>query len=201
MRPTRARTCPRRRSAFGYLVAAVAVSPLVPVADAVASPPACMRGDPSMYRAADAVVEAVVTTSRRWNSSPITVHLVGRYRVSAVFKGGLAAGEVVIVTDTCFDKPLPRAAMGYPRADAYCLGGINLSLTGVGTKDGRPVERPGNGPGWVLFLKADRRRGAPQQTWLEVARTGFGGGCGLTRDDLPPGQRTGFDRMLERRSP
>lgn len=201
MRRTHARTCPRWRFALGYLVAAVAVSPFMPVADAVATPPACMRGNPSMYRAADAVVEAVVTSSRRWSAGRATVHLVAKYRVSEVFKGGLAAGEVVIVTDTCLDMPLPRAAMGYPRTDDYCLGGSNLSLTGVGTKDGRPVKRPGDGPDWVLFLRADRRRGAPQQTWLEVARTSFGGGCRLTRDDLPPGQRAGFDRMLERRSP
>ncbi len=121
--------------------------------------------------------------------------------MSEVFKGSLASGDVVIVTDTCFDKPVPRERMGYPGVENYCLGGLNLSLTGVRTMDGSPVERSEGGPGWILFLKADRRRGAPQQTWLEVPRTSFAGGCQLRRDDLPPAEQPGFDRLRDRRSP
>ncbi len=42
------------------------------------------------------------------------------------------------------------------------------------------------------------RKGAPQLTWLEVSRTSFYGGCRQTRNDIPPDQRQGFDRLLQR---
>ena len=152
-----------------------------------------------MYHAADAVLTAAVTSSRRWQAGSVTVYLVAKYRVTRVFKGDIAQGEVVIVTDTCLDQPIPQHAIGYPGVEAYCLGGRNLTLTGVRTKDGRPVESTGEAPGWLLFLNADRRPGAPQQTWLEVSRTSFSGGCRLGRDDLPPADRPGFDQALDSR--
>jgi len=42
-------------------------------------------------------------------------------------------------------------------------------------KDGSPVSRPEGAPGRILFGKIDDRRGAPQQTWLELSRTSFWG--------------------------
>lgn len=152
-----------------------------------------------MYDAADAVVAGSVISSRRWMSGQTTVHLVAKYHVVRVFKGNLAEHEVVIVTDTCLDEPIPEHAIGYPAVQDYCLDGYHLTLTGVRTEDGRPLKQSGESQGWLLFLTADHRPGAPQQTWLEVERTSYVGDCHKGRDDLPPAERPGFDQALASR--
>ena len=40
------------------------------------------------------------------------------------------------------------------------------------------------------------RQGTPQLTSFEVSRTSYYGGNQQTRDDIPPEQREGFDRLL-----
>ena len=187
------------RAAFGYLV--VAVAALASAGEVIASPPACTLSDAAMYQTADAVMAAEITSSRRWASGPTTLHLVAKYRVQEVFKGEPRPGEVVIVTDTCIDRPVPEEMLGYPVVQDYCLGGLNLSLTGVDAQDGEALAMPAGA--WVLFLRLDRRPGAPEQTWLEVDPVSFYGygPCDLTRDGLAPAERPGFDRVLERRSP
>ncbi len=190
---------PWQRS-IAVVIAPILAGPAVMLgAEVLASPPACDRTDAALFAHADAVVEAAVTSSRRWKSGPTTIHLVAKYRVSRVFKGAVAPGDTVIVTDTCLDMPIPQSQLGYPGVMNYCLGGRNLSLTGVRTGDGRPAATAASGKGWILFLDADRRPGAPELTWLEVSRTGFGGGCRVSADDLPIGQRDGFRRMRARR--
>lgn len=165
-----------------------------------ASPPACDRSEAARFAAADAVVEAKITSSRRWASGPMTFHLVAKYRVLDVFKGGPKPGEVVIVTDTCLDRPVPQEMLGYPVVDDYCLGGMNLSLTGVDHSDGRATPLPAGTSGWVLYLREDRRVGAPELTWIEVGPTGYYGygPCDYSRDDLPSVGRSDFDRLHAR---
>jgi hypothetical protein len=168
------------------------------VSKAFASPPATTRNDVSMFLSAGAVVEAMVIKSRKWTEGIHTVHLVAKYRVRDVFKGDIRKDDIVIVTDTCLDKPVPEEEFGYPGVKDYCMGGMNINLTGVRKKDGSPVYRPKGTQGWILFLKLDRRPGAPQQTWLELSRTSFWGGGRRTRNDIPKGERGMFDRMLKR---
>jgi hypothetical protein len=163
-----------------------------------ASPPACHRNDVSMYMESDAVFEAVVTKSRRWSEGTITLHLVAKYKVLEVFKGDVDKDDILIVTDTCLDKPVPRQMLGYPGVEDYCRGGIGLNLTGINSGDGKPVMKSGKKPRWILFLRKNIRRGAPQLTWLEVSRTSFYGGCRQTRDDIPLEQREGFHRLFQR---
>jgi hypothetical protein len=79
-----------------------------------ASPPACHRNDVSMYMKSDAVVEAVVTKSRRWSEGTVTLHLVAKYKIMDVFKGDVDKDDILIVTDTCLDEPIPRQMLGYP---------------------------------------------------------------------------------------
>ena len=163
-----------------------------------ASPPACHRNDVSMYMESDAVVEAVVTKSKRWSEGTITLHLVAKYKVLDVFKGAVDKDEILIVTDTCLDEHIPRQMSGYPKVEDYCRGGIGLTLTGVNSGDGKPVMKSGKKPRWILFLRKNIRRGAPQLTWLEVSRTSFYGGCRQTLNDILPDQREGFDRLFQR---
>jgi hypothetical protein len=163
-----------------------------------ASPPAYPRNDLLMYLESDAVVEAVVTKSRRWSEGAETLHLVAKYRVLDVFKGDIDKDDILIVTDTCLDKPVPKERLGYPAVQNYCRGLIGLRLTGVDSRDGKPVMKSGNKPSWILFLKKDIRKGAPQLTWLEVSRTSYSGGYRQTRDDLSPEQREEFDRLLQK---
>ena len=163
-----------------------------------ASPPACPRNHVSMYMQSDAVVEAVVAKSRRWSEGAETLHLVAKYRILNIFKGNIDKDDILIVTDTCLDKPVPRHMLGYPPVEGYCRGGIGLTLTGVNSRDGKPVMKSGKKPIWILFLKKDIRKGAPQLTWLEVSRTSYYGGCRQTRNDIPPDQREEFDRLLQR---
>jgi hypothetical protein len=166
---------------------------------ALASPPACARNHPGLFMLADAVIEASVIKSRRWKEGISTLHLVAKYRVNDVFKGDVKRGSVVIATFTCLDKPIPEWAIGYPGVMDYCQGGGGLHLTGVRAQDGDTVKKNGVVPNWILFLKRDIRKGAPQQTWLEVSETGFSGsGCGKNRENIFPDQQSGFDRMLER---
>jgi hypothetical protein len=115
-----------------------------------------------------------------------------------VFKGNCDKDEILIVTDTCVDEHIPRQMLGYPGVENYCRGLIGLRLTGVDSQDGKPVMKSGNKPNWILFLKKDIRKGAPQLTWLEVSKTSYYGGCRQTRDDIPPEQSEGVDRLLQR---
>jgi hypothetical protein len=171
---------------------------MIAASSANASPPACPRNDVSMYMRSDAVVEAIVVKSRRWSEGAETLHLVAKYRILNVFKGNIDKDDILIATDTCLDKPVPKERLGYPALQNYCRGLIGLRLTGVDSRDGKPVMKSGNKPIWILFLKKDIRKGAPQLTWLEVSRTSYYGGCRQTRDDIPPEQRKGFDRLLQR---
>jgi len=163
-----------------------------------ASPPACPRNDVSMYFESDAVVEAVVTKSKRWSEGSATLHLVAKYKIMDVFKGDADKDDILIVTDTCLDKPVPERRLGYPVVDDYCRGLIGLRLTGVDSRDGKPVMKSDSKPSLILFLRKDIRRGDPDLTWLEVSRTSFHGGCRRTRNDIPPEQREGFDRLIQR---
>jgi hypothetical protein len=163
--------------------------------EASASPPAVWRNDVSMFLSADAVIEAKVIKSRKWSKGR-TFHLVAKYRVLDVFKGNIRKDDIVIVTDTCVDRPIPKEMLGYPNVEDYCIEGMNLNLTGVNKKDGSPVLRPEGAQGWILFLELDYRPGAPQQTWLELSRTSFYGGGRHTLDDLSEEESILFDRML-----
>ena len=166
--------------------------------NANASPPACHRNDASMYMKSDAVVEAVVTKSRRWSERATTLHLVAKYKIVDVFKGDVDKDDILIVTDTCLNKPVPERMLGYPVVKDYCRGLIGLRLTGIDSRDGKPVMESGNSPSLVLFLRKNIRKGAPQLTWLEVSRTSFYGGCRQTRNDIPQDQREEFDCLLKR---
>jgi hypothetical protein len=151
-----------------------------------------------MYTQSDAVVEVVVTKSRRWSEGATTLHLVAKYKVLDVFKGDVTKNNILIVTDTCLDKPIPYRQWGYPVVEDYCRGLIGLNMTGVNSRDGKPVMKSGNKTSWILFLKKDIRKGAPQLTWIEVSRTSFYGPCRQTRDDIPLKQRAAFDRLNQR---
>ncbi len=130
---------------FGCIVAPQAFS----------SPAACMRNDASMFLSADTVVEVEVINSRRWNESVNTVHLVAKYRILDVFKGDVQKKEIVIVTDSCLDIPVPEWMIGYPGVSDYCNGQLNLNLTGVSSEDGSPVLHPDGAPGWILIPKTE----------------------------------------------
>jgi len=168
------------------------------VLSANASPPAYPRNDLSMYMKSDAVVEALVTKSRRWSEGAETLHLVAKYKVLNVFKGNVDKDDILIVTDTCLDKPVPEGMLGYPVVKNYCRGLIGLRLTGVDSRDGKLIMKSGNRPIWILFLKKNIRKGAPQLTWFEVSRTSYSGGYRQTRDDILPEQREGLDRLFKR---
>lgn len=169
----------------------------------LASPPACHRSDAGKFLLADAVAEAKVIKSKRWSEGHSTLHLVAKYRVEGVFKGDVEKNSVLIVTHTCLDKPIPERVMGYPGVMNYCPGGNGLNLIGVNSIDGGIIKKEGNNPYWIVFLRKDIRKGAPQQTWLEVSDTGFGVGCDYYHSHrpypLPENLRSGFDRMMERK--
>lgn len=122
-----------------------------------ASPPAFHRNDVSMYMQSDAVVEAVVTNSRRW-SKVTDLYLVAKYRILNVFKGDVDKDDILIVTDTFIDEPVPEKMLGYPVVERYCHGLIGLRLTGVDSRNGKPIIKSGNRPNWILFLKKDIRK-------------------------------------------
>lgn len=176
---------------------AVTIWIIISFSSASASPPACHRNDASMYINSDAVVEAFVTKSRRWSEGR-TLHLVAKYKIMDVFKGDVNKDDILIVTDTCLDEGVPREMAGYPVVEDYCRDGIGLTLTGINPGDGKPVMKSEKNQRWVLFLKKDIRRGAPQLTWLEVSRTSFHGGCSQTRNDIPPDEIKAFDRLRQR---
>ena len=73
-----------------------------------ASPPAYPRNDLSMYLESDAVVEAIVTKLRRWSEGSTTLHLAAKYKVVDVFKGDVDMDDILIVTDSCLDEPVPE---------------------------------------------------------------------------------------------
>lgn len=165
--------------------------------NAYASPPACHRNDISMYIHSDAVVEAVVQKSRRWSQGE-TLHLVAKYKIIDVFKGDVYKDEILIVTNTCLDMPVPKEMLGYPVVDNYCRNGIGLSLAGVDSKDGKPVKKAGDKPELILFLKKNDSKGAPELTWLEVFRTGFYGGCQQSLKDIPAEETEQVNRLEQR---
>lgn len=146
----------------------------------------------------DAVIEVVVTKSRRWSEGAATLHLVAKYKILNVFKGNVDKDDIIIVTDTCLDEPIPEEMMGYPVVERYCRGLIGLRLTGVDSQKGEPVMKSGKKPNFILFLKKDIRKGAPELTWLEVTRTSYHGRCRQTREDIPLEQREGFARLLKK---
>ena len=180
---------------FGGLVAVAALL----CGPVLASPPACLRTDIDHFSAADVVVTAEVTQSRRWREGTTTLHLVATYRIVESFKGSFAAGQSLIVTHTCLDAEVPRSEQGYPRVVDYCPGGSGSSLTGVDSAAGAPIE-PQDDSGWVLLLREDRRRGAPEVTWLEIGDTSFGLDCGRTRESLSEEGREALDRLAPRLS-
>jgi hypothetical protein len=151
-----------------------------------------------MFIQSDVVIEAVVTKSRRWSEGSAKLHLVAKYRILDVFKGDVTKDDVLIVTDTCLYKPVPERMLGYPVVENYCRGLIGLRLTGVDSQDGKPIMTSGSKPSWILFLKKDIRKGAPQLTWVEVSRTSYYGPCRQTRDDIPLEQRAEFERLVQR---
>ncbi len=150
-----------------------------------------------MYLESDIVVEAVVTKSRRWSEGTATLHLVAKYKVLNVLRGDVDKDDILIVTDTCMDEPVPERMQGYPVVERYCRGLIGLQLPGVDSRTGKPVVRPRPQAGWILFLRKNARKGAPELTWLEVSRTSFSGGSRQDLNDLGPEQRAGFERLLE----
>ena len=156
---------------------------------------ACGRNNVSMYMKSDAVVEIVVKKSRKRSKGAVTRHLVAKYKVLDVFKGDLDKGEILIVTNTCLDKLVLEERKGYPVVENYCRGLIGTSLTGVDSRDGKPVMKSISEPNWILFIKKDIKKGAPQLTWVEVTETSYYGVCWQTRNDIPPDQREGFDRL------
>jgi len=165
---------------------------------AKASPPACRQNTVSKFISADAAVEAVVVKSRRWSEAGTTIHLVSKYEILKVFKGNVEKGEIIIVTDTCLDKPVPRKMAGYPVVQNYCRGSIGLSLTGVNSLNGTPIRNPEGKPSWILFLRKDVRVGAPELTWLEISNTGYYGGCRKNKNSISPDDKDGFDHLRQR---
>jgi hypothetical protein len=185
------------RNYFQALFIAIIITIISTVTNSNASPPACLRDDIAKYINSDTVVEAVVTKSRRWSEGGTTLHLVAKYKVIEVFKGDVERANILIVTDTCMDTPVPRHMLGYPVVKKYCRGLIGLRLTGVDSRDGKRIKRTDNKQSWILFLKKDIRKGAPQLTWLEVSETGYNG-CFQTLNDIPSDEREGFDRLHKR---
>ncbi|MGB0910306.1 MAG: hypothetical protein ACPGYT_08075 [Nitrospirales bacterium] len=166
---------------------------------AEASPAACMRNTVAMFNVADAVVEAVLTSSKRWREGQTTNHLVAQYQVNGVFKGDFENEQAIIVTDTCLDQPIPDNEQGYPGVQDYCLGVMNLSLSGVNARDGRPNLKEDERPALILFLKHDVWHGATHQTWLEVSRTGYTYGefCQKNKNELPAADQLQYEKLLE----
>lgn len=78
-----------------------------------------------------------------------------------VFKGNIDKDDILIVTDTCLDNPVPEEMMGYPVVEKYCRGLIGLRLTGVDSQTGKPIVESENKPNWILFLKKDTKKRSP----------------------------------------
>ena len=177
---------------------AALVGSISPSTHTSASPPCCTRNDCAMFIDSDAVVSAMVKQSKRRSEGKITLHLVATYQVLDVFKGNVRKGDILIVTDTCIDEPVPEHVAGYPNVENYCRNGIGLHLTGVNSTDGSPAVKSGEKPKVILFLKKNIRKGAPQLTWLEMPRTSFYGGCWRSIEDISPEERERFDRFQQR---
>lgn len=160
-----------------------------------ASPPACQRSDIDLFAIADLVATAELVSSRRWQEGSSTLHLVATYRLREVFKGDLEADATVIVTRTCLDMRISGEFVGRVDPRRYCPGGAGLSLVGVDADTGEPREVDGGRPTVVLFLRANKRRGAPELTWLEVPRIGFMI-CGKDAEELPVPEREAYRRLL-----
>jgi hypothetical protein len=165
-----------------------------------ASPAACQRNIADKFLLADLVVEAKVIKSRRWKEGHATLHLVAKYQTLDVLKGEVKKDSVQIVTTTCLKTNRPNdGLLGYPRATPYCPKGLNISLTGVDSKTGHPRKKGENALYWLLFVKKDFRKGAPQLTWKEVSDTSFQGGCSRgSEKEIPKNLQEEFRRMIER---
>lgn len=133
-----------------YIVAIVWLISCTSSADA--SPAAYPRNDLSMFMKSDMIVEVVVTKSRRWSEGSTTLHLVAKYKVVDVFKGDVDKDDILIVTDTCLDESVPERMVGYPAVERYCRGLIGLHLTGVDSRDGKPVMKSGKNQDGFCFL-------------------------------------------------
>ncbi len=188
------------RKTLKYLpIYSVAVLFVFQASYSLASPPTCQRNIVDKFIFADLVVEAKVTKSRRWKEGLSTLHLVAKYQVLDVFKEDVKKDSVQIVTNTCLEKSRPNNdLLGYSRATPYCPKGLNIHLTGVDSKTGRPKKNGHNAPHWILFLKKDFRKGAPQLTWKEVPNSSFAGGCRRGEKEIPQNLQENFRRMMER---
>lgn len=180
------RAHPRRAP---LLAGVVAAATLAPSGGALASPPACMRGDAEMVVHSDLVVRAEVVTARR-SRRGTHVEIEARYRLSEVLKGILRPGQRVRVVASCIDEPVPRELQGYPIVEGYCRGAAGPTVTGVDSASGEAVSSPPGG--WLLFLTLNRG----DATWSEVGRTGFGG-CGLDEAALSTSERRAIERLRQ----
>lgn len=133
-----------------------------------ASPAACFRNEVSMFLVSDAVVEAKVTSSRRWSQGRAH-NLVAKYKIIQVYKGDLHKNDIMIVTDSCLEARKSRELAGYPTSITYCPKGYGVGLSGVNRADGTPIKTDGiavfsiamavaatasvpfSGP-WIVFL-------------------------------------------------
>ena len=167
----------------------------------IASQAACQMSEAGLFFESDVVVTAQVTSSKKWREGQLTVHLVAKYRVEQVFKGELNPGEILIVTNSCLDTEVPEEVLGYPAVNDYCHGNTAPSLTGVKRDDGLPVAVNNINPSWILFLEKNPAKGTPQTTWLEISKTGYDlDVCHYQRSNLSESERSGFDRMIQRKS-
>jgi len=190
---------PDSKTSMRRFIFSVALLFVFQVSHSFASPAACQRNITDKFLFADLVVEAKVIKSRRWKEGHTTLHLVAKYQVLDVFKGDVKKDSVQIVTTTCLKTNRPNdGLLGYPRATPYCPGGLNIHLMGVDSKTGHPKTNGENALHWILFLKKDFRKGAPQLTWKEVSSTSFRGGCGRGEKKIPKNLQEEFRRMIER---
>jgi hypothetical protein len=183
----------RNRGPIKFIAALLALVSLSQIAEA--SPPACSRDVVSLFNQSDAIVEATVTKSRRWTAGVMTIHLVAKYKIIDVFKGDFKKDDILIVTDTCLDTPIPENQLGYPVVETYCRGGIGFSLPGVDSLNGAALTISDDVPHLILYLIENVRMGAPQLTWLETPRTSFHGGCRQTDESIPKDERHNYFRL------
>jgi len=135
----------RKRSAIlsaDKVVLSVIICFMLSSQNANASPPAVTRNDISMYIRSEAVLEAVVKSSKRWSDGGRVLHMVAEYKVIDVFKGNVQKDEILIVTDTCLDEPIPEHMLGYPVVEEYCRGGIGLTNPDGPVED-EPIDATG----------------------------------------------------------
>lgn len=164
-----------------------------PISTGLASPPACFPSPAGLFLAADAVVEVAVKDARAWVemwSGERRRFVPADYEIVDVFKGQLAGGIRLKLTNSCIDTPVPEEFKGYPMTERYCRGEIGLRLDGVRLRGGvaeRADERT-----WILFL--DRRTGE----WRAISKsTSFRPGpCIASPGQVPPKDQPQFERLM-----